>query len=119
MRTANIAIVGLEGAGEQLLEWLIGCGDHGPDIVCAVALQDGAGRQRADANGIALVDIDRLVQLSDKIDIIFDMAGDAAMHEALHHALIAFDNHHTQLLSERAMPLIGILLATPPEVRAA
>lgn len=119
MKNANIAIVGLEHHGTQLLELLVGCGNTGPNIVCAVALEDGAGRRKAEACGIAMVELDRLVQLSDGVDIIFDLTRDAAMHDRLHQALAACGNHHTQLLSENAMELISILLAERPALRAA
>ncbi len=119
MRNTNIAIVGLEHQGELLLEWLIGCGDEGPNIVCAVAMKSGAGRHRADARGIALVDFDRLIRLSDGIDIVFDLSGDSELRVRVHQALAACGNHHTQILSARALRMIGLLQTEQTRRRAA
>ncbi len=109
MEYENIAIVGLEHQGELLLEWLISQGKQGPNLVCAVAMKGGAGRHRAEARGVALVDLASLVRLSDGIDIIFDLTSDAELQEHLHLSLARGGNHQTRLLSGDATEIIRFL----------
>jgi pyrroline-5-carboxylate reductase len=110
MKDTRIAIIGLGRLGQFLLERLLGIGDAGPHIVCAVETGEDIGRRRADALGIALVGIDELVRLGEDIDVIFVLTDDAVMPSQLRQILAANGNQHTQVLSEKDLRLIGMLV---------
>lgn len=110
MEDIKIAILGLGRLGGLFLERLAGFGDAGPHIVCAVDTGDRAGRQKADALGIALVGIDELVRLGEDIDIIFALTDDTTTLAQLRHALTDGANRHTQILSENDVRLMEMIL---------
>lgn len=109
MHDSKVAIFGLEKCGELLLEGLIKSGHESTHIVCAVSFENSPGQARAEARGVALVDTEKLVRLSDDIDVICDLSGDPGLAKILHDAMAERGNHHTQLLSGDAFELIRLL----------
>lgn len=97
---ARVALVGLGRVGGQFLERMLEMRDKGILISCAAEPGDTPGRQKAEAAGIPLHDIDEIVAFDDAIDVIFDLTGSAEVRQQLRGALQARGNRHTVLAPE-------------------
>lgn len=109
--SAKIAIVGLGRIGSTVLEQMQGRQRQGIEIVCVSELQDTPGRRKAQADGLSVLDLDRVVAQGDAVDMIFDMTGMPKVRKELREKLFSSNNRHTVVVPENVAYLIWALLS--------
>lgn len=110
MEKQNIAIVGLGRVGSAFLEAMLLKAGVAFTLVCVAEKSDTPGKARAVAENIATVDIDQLIALGNKVDIIFDMSGNSDTRKELREKLAGAQNRHTVLAPENVARLIWALV---------
>jgi len=117
-KTINVALAGVGRVGSTFLEKLLEY--HGKGIsVVAVAEQspDAPGVKIARSKDIPVyIDSNDLVEMGDKIDIIFDLTGDYSSKRDLRMAMVKSNNGHTVILPEIVTFFIWDLIAEGKEL---
>ncbi|MEP7345953.1 MAG: homoserine dehydrogenase [Gemmatimonadaceae bacterium] len=118
MENQNIAIIGLGRIGSAFLSEMINKNDKGINLDYASEKMDTPGRAQALSAGVKVVTLDEIVQLGRKIDIIFDLTGNAEVRKELRRKMSATGNQHTVIASESIARLIWSLLSaeSPPVI---
>lgn len=114
MTNANIALIGLGKVGSFFMDQLISRSNLGLNIVCAVELQDTDGKKRAEETGIALVDLDDVVEFGDVVDCIFNLTGDANVQADLRKKLAEQGNSHTEVVSDHVLKVVWSMITDEP-----
>ncbi|PHV05836.1 homoserine dehydrogenase [Janthinobacterium sp. BJB412] len=107
----NIAIIGLGRIGSAFLTEMMKKKSGGIHLTHVAEIMDTPGKAQAVAAGIAVVGLDDLVALGDKLDVIFDLSGLPEVRNELRHKLAAAGNHHTIIASETIARLIWALIS--------
>ena len=109
----HVAIVGLGRVGGTFLEKLLASESKGIVIVGAAESNiDSPGTKLAMDKGIAIYEnVERLVEMGDKIDIIFELTGDMKAKKSLREAMVRTSNSHTVIAPEIMAFLIWDLIA--------
>ena len=114
----NVAIIGLGRVGGTFLEKLIASESKGIALVAvAESDSDSLGAKMAKTNGITLYkNADNLVEMGDKIDILFELTGNVEAKKALRKAMAETSNSHTVIAPEIMAYLIWDLIADGEEL---
>ncbi|MBE9536024.1 MAG: Gfo/Idh/MocA family oxidoreductase [Proteobacteria bacterium] len=114
----HVAIVGLGRVGGTFLKKLLASESKGIVIVAvAESNSDSPGIKLAKDNGIAAYeDVENLVEMGDKIDIIFELTGNMEARKSLRAAMVRTSNSHTVIAPEIMAFLIWDLVADGGEL---
>jgi len=112
MEKQSIAVVGLGQVGSAFLRELLGQSNPSVEIVAVVESGRTAGRALAEKHGIRIVSINELIMMGDTLDILFDLADDAAVRQELKDKLRASGNHHTIIATENIARMIWTLISS-------
>lgn len=110
----NIAIIGLGRVGSEFLKKMITMKDKGVTIVAAAEKNDTEGKKAALAAGIKVMSAGEIIHLKEKVDIIFDLAGDTKLRQELRDHLMDTGNQHTVLVPDVVAHLIWGLIGDSP-----
>lgn len=112
MSKQSIAIVGLGRVGSVFLAELLRRPSKDIEIVAVAENNETSGKILARSQGIAVLDIDALVAMGEKIDILFDLTGMPAVRRELREKLSDANNRHTIIATETIAKLIWSLVAS-------
>lgn len=107
-----IAIVGLGRVGSAFLEGLLNHDADGAHVVAVAEQGDTPGTRLAKSKGIPVQDIDALIAQGEKIDILFDLTGNAKVRQELREKMMASNNRHTLIATESVAQLIWALISS-------
>jgi predicted dinucleotide-utilizing enzyme len=116
MGMQSIAIVGLGKVGTAFLEELLGQSNPQVEIVAVVEGGGTTGRSLAAKHNIKTLSTDQLIEMGDKLDILFDLSDVAAIRQELKDKLRASGNHHTIIATENIARMILTLISSGPEI---
>ena len=113
----QIAIVGLGKIGSTFLKKLLEKERHGIKLMGVVEQnKDTPGIEFAKTKGIKIYDnLDKLLYLSQEVDVIFDLTGNIGAREAMRGGLARTRNQHTVIAPEVIAFLIWDLIAQGSE----
>ena len=113
----QIAIVGLGKIGSTFLKKLLEKERQGINIMGVVEQnEDAPGIELAKDKGIKIYDsLDKLLYLSQEVDVIFDLTGNIDARENLRGGLARARNQHTVIVPEVIAFLIWNLIAQGSE----
>ncbi|MDH4128944.1 MAG: NAD(P)-binding domain-containing protein [Spirochaetota bacterium] len=114
MGKLNIAIVGLGRVGTGFLYGIISQKDKGINIIAVSEQNDTTGKNAAMKAGIKNYDIDNLIKLGNKLDIIFDLTGNSEVRKVLRELLESSNNRHTVIAPENVARLVWSLITNKP-----
>ena len=116
-KEVNIAIVGLGRIGGMFLKKLLEKERQGINIMGVVEQnEDAPGIELAKNKGIKIYDsLDKLLYLSQEVDVIFDLTGNIDARENLRGGLSRTKNQHTVIAPEVIAFLIWNLIAQGSE----
>lgn len=112
MSQQSIAIVGLGRVGSIFLEGLLNHDADGAHVVAVSEMGDTPGKKLAQSRGIPVQDIDALIAQGDKIDILFDLTGNAKVRQELREKMMSSNNRHTLIATESVAQLIWSLISS-------
>jgi predicted dinucleotide-utilizing enzyme len=110
MPKQNIAIIGLGRIGSAFLGALQQKGKN-INLVCVSERIDTPAKAHAIAAGIKISTLDEIVDMGNKIDIVFDLTGIPVVRKELREKFHASNNNHTVIASESIMRLIWALIS--------
>ncbi|MDM8567363.1 NAD(P)-binding domain-containing protein [Candidatus Halobeggiatoa sp. HSG11] len=110
MEQQNIAIIGLGRVGAVFLERLLELDKHGINIICVAELKETSGRLLAQDNEVKIVELDEMVAMSSKIEIIFDLTGDEKIRKVLRDKLASINNNYTIVAPENIAKIIWAVM---------
>jgi hypothetical protein len=100
MQTQNIVIVGLTEVGQAFLAEMLKLKPQGVTILGVSPSADGQDLSAAEKASVNVVSIEQIVELGDKVDIIFDLSGDRNIRSELRKTLFSSQNQHTVIAPE-------------------
>ncbi len=112
MSKQSIAIVGLGRVGSVFLAELLRRPNKDIEVVAVAEKNETSGKILAKSQGIAVLDIDALIAMGEKIDILFDLTGMPAIRRELREKLSDASNRHTIIATETIAKLIWSLVAS-------
>jgi len=114
----NVGIVGLGRVGGTFLEKLLASGKKGVSIVAVAEMNpDSPGSRLAKEKGISVFESsEELVEMGDKIDIIFELTGNIVAKKSLREAMVRTSNSHTVIAPEIMAFLIWGLISDGGEL---
>lgn len=110
MEKQNIAIIGLGRIGSAFLGEMLRKKD-GVNLAHVAEQMDTPGKAQAIAAGIKVANLDDIVALGDKIDVIFELTGLPAVRKELREKLTSANNRHTVIASETIVRVIWALIS--------
>lgn len=117
-KTINIALAGLGRVGSTFLEKLLEF--HGKGISVAATAEpspDAPGVEIARSKNVPVfIDSNSLVEMGSKIDIIFDLTGNAASKRELRMSMVKSNNGHTVILPEIVAFFVWSLISEGKEL---
>jgi len=111
MQKQNIAIIGLGRIGSAFLNEMLRKNGGEIKFSYAAEMMDTPGKAQAIAAGIKIVNIDDLIALGDKIDVIFELTGLASVRKELREKFTLTNNKHTVIASETIARVIWALIS--------
>lgn len=111
MEKQNIAIIGLGRIGSAFLGEMLRKQGRGINLTYAAEQMDTPGKAQAIAAGIKIVNLDDIVALGDRIDVIFELTGLPSVRKELREKLTAASNRHTVIASETIVRVIWALIS--------
>ena len=112
MENQNIAIIGLGRIGSAFLGEMLRKKGGGINLAYAAEQADTPGKAQAIAAGIKMVNLDDIVALGDRIDVIFELTGLPGVRKELREKLTAANNRHTVIASETIVRVIWALISS-------
>jgi predicted dinucleotide-utilizing enzyme len=109
MSKQNIAIIGLGRIGSAFLAAMLQK-KNSINLVCVADQANTPAKAQAVASGIKIATLDEIVEMGDKIDIIFELTGTRDVRKELREKLLVSNNAHTVIASETIARLIGALV---------
>jgi len=103
---ADIAIVGLGEVGGKFLGEMLNLKERGVNVICVAQNSDTPGRQMAENAGISIVDVDAIVAMGSKVDVIFDLTGNPQVRRDLRQKMVDSGNRHTIIAPETIARLL-------------
>ena len=100
MNKQNIAIIGLNDAGTELFKAMIELKNKGVNVLGVSESVFTEGSQLAQELGIMNTSIDEIIDMGEKIDVIFDLTGDREIRKELRTTLFSSKNEHTVIAPE-------------------
>ena len=110
MKDQNIAIVGLNHAGETFLNEMVRLKPRGVNVVGVCADSDEPGLQTARKEGIECLSLQELVDLGERVDVIFDMSGNRQVRANLRKTLFSSQNQHTIIAPENVARVMWAMI---------
>jgi len=111
MEKQNIAVIGLGRIGSAFLSEMLRKKGSGINLAYAAEQMDTPGKAQAIAAGIKVVNLDDIVALGDRIDVIFELTGLPGVRKELREKLTAANNRHTVIASETIVRVIWALVS--------
>jgi predicted dinucleotide-utilizing enzyme len=111
MEKQNIAIIGLGRIGSAFLGQMLRKKGGGINLACAAEQTDTPGKAQAIAAGIKIVNLDDIVAMGDRIDVIFELTGLPSVRKELREKLTTANNRHTVIASETIVRVIWALIS--------
>jgi predicted dinucleotide-utilizing enzyme len=111
MEKQNIAIIGLGRIGSAFLSEMLRKKGGGINLSYAAEQMDTPGKAKAIAAGIKIVNLDDIVALGDRIDVIFELTGLPSVRKELREKLTSANNRHTVIASETIVRVIWALIS--------
>lgn len=111
MENQNIVIIGLGRIGAAFLNEMLRKKGSGINLAYAAEQMDTPGKAQAIAAGIKIVNLDDIVALGDRIDVIFELTGLPTVRKELREKLTAANNRHTVIASETIVRVIWALIS--------
>lgn len=111
MEKPNIAIIGLGRIGSAFLKEMLKKSAKGITLEFAAEQNETPGKEMAKKAGLKLVTLDEVVQLGEKIDVIFELTGLPEVRKELREKLITSKNNHTVIASESIVRTIWALIS--------
>lgn len=113
----NVAIVGLGRVGSTFLQKLVEHESKGISIAAVSEKdQNTAGLQIAKDKGIKIYDDEKIVDMGEELDIIFDLTGSSEARKRLREAMVRTGNTHTVIAPEIMAFLIWDLISEGGEL---
>lgn len=106
MQTQNIAIIGLNNVGTEFFKAMINLKDKGVNVVSVSETVFTEGTQIAQDLEIQNLPLEQLVELGEKIDVIFDLSSDREIRKELRKTLFSSNNQHTVIAPESVARLM-------------
>jgi len=100
MENQNIAIIGLNSVGTELFKAMIELKNKGINVLGVSESIFTEGSQLAQQLGITNMSIDQIIEMGDKIDVIFDLSGNREIRKELRTTLFSSKNQHTVIAPE-------------------
>ena len=100
MENQNIAIIGLNSAGTELFKAMIELKSKGVNVLGVSESIFTEGSQLAQELGITNMSIDQIIDMGDKVDVIFDLSGNREIRKELRTTLFSSQNQHTVIAPE-------------------
>jgi len=110
MENQNIAIVGLNEAGQKMLHKMLALKDRGVNVVGVATQHQKSDIDTADQAGLDVLTIQQLVDVGEKVDIIFDLSGNRAVRSELRRTLFSSNNQHTVIAPESVARLVCAMI---------
>ena len=95
MENQNIAIIGLNNAGTELFKAMVDLKLKGVNVLGVSESVFTEGSQLAQQLGINNMSIEEIVNMGDKVDVIFDLSGNREIRKDLRTTLFSSRNLHT------------------------
>ena len=110
MDNQNIAIIGLHDLGTEFFKAMINLKDKGVNVLGVSETAFTEGAQYAQDLGIGNVSINKVVEMGDKVDIIFDLSNDREIRKELRKELFSSNNQHTVIAPESVARLMYTMI---------
>ena len=110
MNNQNIAIIGLQGLGTEFFKAMINLKSRGVNVLGVSEISFTEGVQYAQDLGIDNVSINEVVDMGDKLDIIFDLSNDREIRKELRKELFSSNNLHTVIAPESVARLMYTMI---------
>jgi predicted dinucleotide-utilizing enzyme len=111
MNKQSVAVVGLGRVGSVFLERLLDREGVGVEVVAITEPRNTPGKELAVSKGIPVLNVDGLMELGDRIDVLFDLTGVPSVRKELREKLASSGNRHTIIANEAVARLIWALIA--------
>ena len=111
MKNQNIAIIGLNEAGTELFKAMIELKNKGVNVLSVSESAFTEGSQLAQELGINNTSIDKIIDMGEKIDVIFDLTGDRDIRKELRTTLFSSKNQHTVIAPECVARLMYTMIS--------
>jgi predicted dinucleotide-utilizing enzyme len=109
MKTIDIVIIGLGRVGTIILEQMIEHESKGINIVAVSEIAETPGKSFARDKKINMLSLEEIINLKEKIDLIFDLTGNMDVRSRIRQMLKNSNNSHTVVVTENISALISLL----------
>ena len=110
MQNQNIAIIGLHDLGTEFFRAMIDLKDRGVNVLSVSEISFTEGVQYAQDLGIGNISINEVVEMGDKLDIIFDLSNNRETRKELRKELFSSNNLHTVIAPESVARLMYTMI---------
>jgi len=114
MNNQNIAIIGLNNLGTEFFKAMINLKDRGVNVLGVSEISFTEGAKYAQDLSVDNVSINQLVEMGDKLDIIFDLSDDREIRKELRKELFSSNNMHTVIAPESVARLMYTMIDEKP-----
>ena len=106
MTSQNIAIIGADHGSEDFLRQMLQLQSSGVNVVAVYGQKGLELNSMAETVNIKRLNLQEIVSLGDKLDIIFDLSGDRELRMELRKTLFSSDNKHSIIAPESIAQLM-------------
>ena len=110
MKKQNIAIIGLNDSGTEFFKAMIELKNKGVNVLGVSENVFTEGSQLAQELGIVNLSIDKIINMGEQIDVIFDLSGDREVRKELRTTLFSSENQHTVIAPESVARLMYTMI---------
>lgn len=110
MDKQNIAIIGLNNAGTELFKAMVELKSKGVNVLGVSENNFTEGCQLAQELGITNMSIDKIIDMGDQVDVIFDLTGSREIRKELRTTLFSSKNQHTVIAPESVARLMYTMI---------
>lgn len=114
MDNQNIAIIGLHDLGTEFFKAMVSLKAKGVNVLGVSEITFTEGAKYAQDLGIGNVTINQVVEMGDKVDIIFDLSNDREIRKELRKELFSSNNQHTVIAPESVARLMYTMIDEKP-----
>ncbi|MDH5544555.1 MAG: homoserine dehydrogenase [Gammaproteobacteria bacterium] len=109
MTMQNIAIIGADNSEIFLKEMLL-LKERGINIVGVYSAKGTLLNKIAQEQGLKQLNVEEIVELGEKLDVIFDLSGDPQIRMELRKTLFSSDNKHTVIAPESVAQVMWAMM---------
>jgi len=110
MENQNIAIIGLNNVGTEFFKAMVELKNKGVNVMGVSENVFTEGSQLAQTLGINNMSIEKIIDMGEQLDIIFDLTGDREVRKQLRKTLFSSRNQHTVIAPESIARLMYTMI---------